>query len=218
MFYHNAAIGQNPFYSISDIPTNPDKAKGQVNKDAFNSYGTTVRHTAKINGVNGKWITGIIADVSPAAYYANHIEINKDNNGVYYNYALHDSSLTNYNVDLINTGAYTQLEFTPAKNFKVVAAARYDRLDYKFDNRLSPGAYTGVPDAANHFDHFTPNVGLTYNTSKNIGIYANCSVGFAPPNITDLYTGVQVPTLKPSNYNNHEVGGWLAFAQSKGYN
>jgi len=217
LFYRNAAIGQNPFYSISNITANPGKAKGQVNEDAFNSYGAIIQHSTKIDGINGKWITGVSADVSPATYYANYIDIDKDNNGVYYNYTLHDSSLTDYSVDLINTAAYTQLEFTAAKGFKVVAAARYDRLDYKFDNHLTPGAYTGAPDASNHFDHFTPKVGFTYNSQKNIGIYANYSVGFAPPNITDLYTGVSVPTLKPSNYNNYEMGGWVPFAKAKGY-
>ena len=98
-----------------------------------------------------------------------------------------------------------------------MAAARYDRLDYKFDNHLLPGAFTGAPDATDHFDHFTPKLGLTYDFGKNKGAYINYSVGFAPPNITDLYTGVKVPVLKASSYNNYEVGGWVSFAANKGY-
>jgi outer membrane receptor protein involved in Fe transport len=47
-------------------------------------------------------------------------------------------------------------------------------------------------------------------------VYANYSVGFSPPDITDLYRGVQVPVLQPSTYKNYEVGGWIAFAQNKG--
>lgn len=43
------------------------------------------------------------------------------------------------------------------------------------------------------------------------------SVGFAPPNINDLYSGVKVPTLQSSNYKNYEVGGWVAFAQNRVY-
>jgi outer membrane receptor protein involved in Fe transport len=42
-------------------------------------------------------------------------------------------------------------------------------------------------------------------------------VGFAPPNITDLYTGVKVPVLKASSYNSYEAGGWFSFASGKGY-
>ena len=77
-------------------------------------------------------------------------------NGVYFQYQSTDSILTNYNVGLLNTAAYTQLEYNPVAKLRIVAAARYDRLDYKFDNHLPPGAYSGAPDATNHFDHFSP--------------------------------------------------------------
>jgi outer membrane receptor protein involved in Fe transport len=123
--------------------------------------------------------------------------------------------LTNYNVDLLNTAVYTQFEYKSFYKLKIVAAARYDRLSYKFDNHLLPSAFTGAPDATDHFDHFTPKLGLTYEFSKGKGVYLNYSVGFAPPNITDLYTGVKVPVLKPSTYNNYETGGWVSF--NKGY-
>ena len=217
LFYRNSSIGQNPFYYIANVADNPSKATGQINDDAFHSFGAIIQHSKKISSINAKWITGVSVDYSPASYLANFISIDKDPNGVYFQYQSTDSILTNYNVGLLNTAAYTQLEYNPVANLRIVAAARYDRLDYKFDNHLPPGAYSGAPDAANHFDHFSPKIGLTYNFGNDRGVYTNYSVGFAPPNITDLYTGVQVPTLKPSSYNNYEVGGWLAFAGSKGY-
>src|SRR6185436_12565049 len=131
--------------------------------------------------------------------------------GVYYQYTETDSLLTNYHVKLLNTAAYIQFEYKPADKLKLVAAARYDRLNYRFDNHLPPGAFTGAPDATDYFDHFTPKLGLTYDLGKNKGIYINYSVGFAPPNITDLYTGVEVPELKAASYNNYEIGGWVGF-------
>jgi iron complex outermembrane recepter protein len=48
-------------------------------------------------------------------------------------------------------------------------------------------------------------------------LYANYSVGFTPPQITELYRGVQVPSLQPARYANYEAGGWISFAQTKGY-
>ncbi|MEO9020876.1 MAG: TonB-dependent receptor [Ginsengibacter sp.] len=217
LFYRHSSIGQNPFYSIADIAANPSKAKGQINDDVFHSYGAIIQHSKKIKKINAKWITGISADYSPATYLAQFINIDKDASGAYYQYQPTDSVLTAYRVDLLNTAAYTQLEYNPVSKLRIVLAARYDRLDYKFDNHLPPSAYSGAPDATNHFDHFTPKIGFTYDFGKNKGIYVNYSVGFAPPNISDLYTGVQVPTLKPSSYNNYEIGGWFAFADAKGY-
>lgn len=217
LFHRHSSIGQNPFYYIANIAENPSKAKGQVNDDAFHSYGAIIQHSKKIKKLNSKWITGISADYSPATYVAQFINIDKDAAGLYYKYQTTDSTLTNYRVGLLNTAAYTQIEYHPISKLRIVLAVRYDRLDYKFDNHLLPGAYSGAPDASNHFDHFTPKLGFTYDFGNNKGMYVNYSVGFAPPNITDLYTGVQVPTLKPSSYNNYEAGGWFAFANAKGY-
>ena len=217
LFHRHTSIGQNPFYSIADIGGNPLKATGQINMDAFNSYGAIIQHSKKFKSLKVKWITGVSVDYSPATYFAEFIDIDKDANGAYYQYQQQDSVLTDYKVDLLNTAAYTQIEYNPASRLKIVAAARYDRLDYRFNNYLAPGAYSGAPDAGNDFDHFTPKLGVTYDFGNNKGMYLNYSVGFAPPNITDLYSGVQVPTLKPSSYNNYEIGGWLSFAGSKGY-
>jgi len=216
-FYRNTSVGQNPFYTISNVAGNSSKATGQINDDAFKSFGAIIQHSKKFNLINLKWITGVSIDYSPATYLAKFIDIDKDVDGVYYQYQSSDSVLTDYKVDLFNSAAYTQFEYSPLTKLRIVAAARYDRLDYKFDNQLSSGAYTGAPDAVNHFDHFTPKLGLTYDFGNHRGMYVNYSVGFAPPNINDLYRGVQVPILRPSSYNNYEIGGWLTFAGSKGY-
>ena len=217
LFYRNSTIGQNPFYYISNIAGNPLKAKGQINEDAFTSYGSVIQHTVKLKKLKAKFISGVSLDYSPATYFARFIDIDRDVNNVYYNYTVTDSLLTDYNVDLLNTAAYTQFEYKPTEKLKLVAAGRYDRLDYAFDNHLLPGAFTGAPDAKAHFDHFTPKLGLTYDFGKNKGAYVNYSVGFAPPNITDLYTGVKVPVLNASSYNNYEIGGWLSFAGYKAF-
>lgn len=217
LFYRNTSIGQNPFYYIVNRADDPSKASGQVNEDAFHSYGAIIQHAKNFKAINLKWITGVSADYSPATYLARYITIDKDAEGNYYQYQATDSILTDYKVDLLNTAAYTQLEYSPVTKLKIVAAARYDRLDYKFNNHLQPGAYTGAPDATNHFEHFTPKLGFTYAFKKDRGVYVNYSVGFAPPNISDLYIGKQVPTLKPSSYTNYEIGGWFAFAGNSGY-
>lgn len=216
LFHRNTAIGQNPFYSIGSVTGSTTKARGQINEDAFTSYGGIIQHRKNLGFLDGKWITGISADFSPATYWARYIDVDIDSDRVFYQYTSTDSVLTNYKVDLFNSAVYTQLEVSPTANLRVVAAARYDRMDYDFDNLLPPGSYSGARDASNHFSYFTPKLGLTYKFSEGKGAYANYSVGFAPPNITDLFTGVQVPVLKPSTYSNYEVGGWIYFAGGRG--
>lgn len=216
VFHRNTAIGQNPFYSIAAVSGNPLKARGQINEDAFKSYGFIAQHRKNFNFLKARWITGVSVDYSPATYWANFIDVDVNADKVYYNYTATDSVLTNYEVDLLNSAVYTQFEINPVEKLKVVVAGRYDRMDYDFKNLLPPGSYSGAADASNYFSYFTPKVGFTYGITNATGLYANYSVGFAPPNITDLFTGVQAPTLKPSTYNNYEIGSWSSFDEGRG--
>ena len=215
-FFRNNTIGQNPFYAIQDI-RGTQKANGQINSDAFNSYGIIVQHKKLFNWKEAALIAGVSADYSPASYLADYIDITKDAAGYYASYRETDSVLTDYRVGLLNSAVYTQFEFSPIPEMKVVAALRYDRMDYDFDNHLTPSAYTGAPSERNNFNALAPKLGLTYNLGNNRGLYANYSVGFAPPNISELYTGVKVPVLKSATYQNYEAGGWFGFSQNKGY-
>ncbi|NLR80349.1 TonB-dependent receptor [Chitinophaga eiseniae] len=216
VFFRNNTIGQNPFYAIKDI-RGTLKANGQINSDGFNSYGLIIQHKKQFAWKDAALTAGVSADYSPATYLANYIDITKDAAGYYASYRATDSVLTDYRVGLLNSAVYTQFEFSPVQRMRVVAALRYDQMDYNFENHLTPSAYTGAPSERNNFNAFTPKVGLTYDLGHQRGLYANYSVGFAPPNISELYTGVKVPVLKSATYQNYEAGGWLGFAQHKGY-
>ncbi|MFB6455138.1 TonB-dependent receptor [Chitinophaga sp. Hz27] len=215
-FFRHSTIGQNPFYAIKST-SDPLKATGQINSDAFHSFGVIIQHKKKFDWKNAALIGGLSADYSPATYNAGFIKIDKNAAGYYTNYQTTDSVLTDYKVGLLNTAAYAQFEMSPIENMRLVAAVRYDRMDYDFVNHLTPSAYTGAPSEKNNFNAFTPKLGLTYNLGHNRGLYANYSRGFAPPNISDLYQGVKVPVLQQATYNNYEAGGWFGFSHDKGY-
>lgn len=216
LFYRHNEIGQNPFYAIKTT-SNPLKARGEINSDHFQSYGLLVQHKKNFNWRNASLMAGVSADYSPAGYYARYIDVDRDAAGYFTGYTETDSTLTDYHVALLNTAVYAQAEMSPVNRMKVIAALRYDRMDYDFDNHLPPSAFTGSPDERNYFHAWTPKLGLTYDFGHDRGLYANYSVGFAPPNISELYRGVKVPVLKPATYNNYELGGWFAFAGNKGY-
>lgn len=215
-FFRHSTIGQNPFYAIKNT-SDPLKSTGQINSDAFHSYGIIVQHKKRFNWKDAALIAGVSADYSPATYNAGFITVDRNAAGYYTGYQTTDSVLTDYKVGLLNTAAYTQFELSPFHRMKVVAALRYDRMDYDFVNHLTPSAYTGAPSERNNFNALTPKLGLIYSLDKQVGFYANYSRGFAPPNISELYQGVKVPVLKQATYNNYEIGGWFGFAGNKGY-
>jgi iron complex outermembrane recepter protein len=216
IYFRNNLIEQNPFYGIRST-SNPLKARGEINQDGSQSYGTILQHRKHFAWLRSKATIGLSRDWSPVYYNARFIDVDRDKAGYFTGYTNTDSLLTNYNADLVNTAAYAQLEFHPLEKLKVTAAGRYDRLDYDFKNHLAPSAFTGAPDERNAFARFTPRIGVNYDLKKDRGIYGNYSVGFAPPGINDLYRGMKVPVLEPSIYKNYELGGWLTFSKGKGY-
>jgi len=215
-YYRNNLIGQNPFYAIKNT-ADPLKASGEINKDFFRSFGLLARHSFHWDKWDTRLSGGIQIEYSPAGYLARYIAIDKDNAGYFRRYTETDSLLTDYGVDLLNTAAYIQWQASPVNKLRMTAGIRLDRLDYAFDNHLTPSAFTGAPDEKNHFAQWTPKIGATYDLKKDRGVYANLSVGFAPPDISDLYRGVRVPYLKPARYISYEAGGWMDFARQKGH-
>ncbi len=209
VYFRNNAIGQNPFYDEGTTAT-PGLYTGQINSDGFTSYGILLQQLAHFKWLEGEWITGLSADYSPEHYHANLIWIRQDQ-GIFDRFTDPDSALVRYRANILNSAVYSQVELHPSSRLQVSATLRYDRLDYRFRNGLAPGPFTGPADTVSHFDHLTPRLGLDYDLGRERGLYASYSMGFAPPNITDLYSGYTVPGLRPSSFNNYEIGGWMGW-------
>jgi len=222
--YRDNTIGQNPAYRVKDdykivngIWTGEkDLAHGEINENSFNSYSFIAQHRQNLNWKKAVIIGGLNVDISPSAYTANYIRINKDTvTKQYVSYQNTDSVLTNYATKLNNYAAFVNFSFNPLEKMRVVVSLRYDYFHYGFDNSLTPSAFSGSPDTISNFSRLSPKVGFTYNFSNRTGIYANYSQGFVPPQVTDLYTGVKVPNLEPSIFYNYEVGGWIEIIKNK---
>ncbi|EAY26898.1 TonB-dependent receptor [Microscilla marina] len=220
-YYRNNSVKQNPSYRVRDdfrpwIPSgNPRLAHGEVNDNSFNSYGLIMQHKQDFSWLNSSLIVGGSFDYSPNTYQAHYIQVNKNDEGVYDSFTKTDSLLADYGANLTNVAAYAQIKLSPLKGLNIIGALRYDQFNYSFDNHLGANAFTAVLDGKNTFSQFTPKIGLTYDFKNNRGIYVNYSQGFVPPQVTELYRGNEVPTLKPVYYNNLELGGWVTFANEK---
>lgn len=210
LVYRDNSIKQNPSYYIYKDARDTALAHGQVNDNSFNSYVFLGQHQQKFRWLGGRLIAGISADASPGTYKADYIRIKRDANGNYVGYSSTDSSLSNYSIGITNIASYAQFDCMPFTGFRVVAAMRYDHYYYRFANHLPSSAASGAPSSTNIFTRVTPKAGITYNY-KRLGLYANYSQGFVPPQVTELYTNVNVPYLKPQTFFNYEAGGWLSF-------
>ncbi|HEX2535638.1 MAG TPA: TonB-dependent receptor [Chitinophagaceae bacterium] len=224
LVYRSNAIGQNPNYRIKDdyrrvngvFVGDKERAHGEINESAFRSYAFIGQHRQKLKGKKAQLVSGISVDLSPSRYVADYIRIRKDTNTrKYVSYQSTDSTLTRYATRINNYAAFGSFEFNATERLRMVLSLRYDLFRYRFDNALTPSAFSGSADTANTFRRLSPKVGITYNFSPKAGLYANYSEGFVPPQVTEMYTGVKVPYLQPSVFYNYEVGGWLSLLQGK---
>ncbi len=224
LIYRNNTIGQNPNYRIKDDyrrvngvwTGNKEVAHGEENKSSFNSYAFTGQHKQRFNRLNAVAIGGVSIDVSPSDYGSSYIRIKKDTfSKKYVGYAATDSSLTNYATRINNYAAFANIAFSPLQKLRIVTSVRYDLFHYNFNNALKLSAFSGSADTVNYFSRLSPKLGATYNFSPRVGIYANYSEGFVPPQVTEMYTGVKVPYLKPATFYNYEVGGWMEMVRNK---
>jgi outer membrane receptor protein involved in Fe transport len=193
-----------------------DLAHGEINESSFRSYVAIIQHRQRFNWKNAVLTAGISADLSPSAYEAQYIRIKKDTlSRKYVSYQSTDSLLTHYQTGINNYAAFAGFEFTPASKLHIVASIRLDAFRYRFNNHLLPSSFSGSSDTVNYFSRISPKIGFTYNFSPRTGIYANYSQGFVPPQVSEMYTGVKVPDLKPSVFNNYEAGGWVEIIKSR---
>lgn len=191
------------------------KGEGEINSNRFQSIVGLVQHKIDFNLANASLIVGSSIDYSPQNYVAETIDVTVDTNTAKNSaYRVNQGDyILNYKAGILNYAGYAQFEFNPLANFKVTAALRYDGFEYDYDNQIDGQA--GAADATSNYHHFAPKVGVNYNFSKSTGLYANYSNGFTPPQTSTLYRNKyvevdgQILGLKPSNYHNYEVGGYL---------
>ena len=208
--------GQLPSYTITktfNAVSCPVTPCGTINNNHVDSVGVDVKHDQKLDWRNAKLISGVYIDRSKNTYVSDNIAIVLDANGVARSYtpSAVQRGRRDYSAGILNNALFSQLEFTPVQDVRVVAGGRYDGITYDFKNNLTPGANFGAPDEVRTFGRFSPKVGATLAVNESNSIYTNVSGGFKPPEVSELYGKSAIPDLRASTYVNTEVGWRAAF-------
>ncbi|MBE9666284.1 TonB-dependent receptor [Mucilaginibacter boryungensis] len=220
-FFRDNSTAQLPSYYISDVRNSSgvyQSSNGQVNDQKFRSYGLLAQHRANFAFLHSRLIVGAYLDDSPSSYYAQFLNIQKDvANNYYTGFTNTGTYIDDYRIKLLNYAAYTQYELHPAKPLRITLGLRYDHVHYNFTNGLPPSNTKYKQFETNDFNIAAPKLGLTYNFGNNKGLYVNYSVGFQPPETSNLYSSRQLSPLKQANFNNYEFGGWFSALDKKMY-
>ncbi len=227
LFYRNNKLGQNPAYAIRWDPVlstknDPQKAKGEVNSNDFESIGAVSQHSISFEPLKSKIILGTVFDHTINDFYAYFLalkaNLNTGNKSVA-NYEIikerPDSMLVNYNGIINNFATYAQYDLEPLKNLHLSLGIRYDVMHLSYSN------YINNTNGKIAYKCFTPKIGATYNLNKNTGFYGNYAQGFSPPSLTAIFRPkpntqpVEFYTnLKPAYFDNYEIGAWATILQN----
>jgi iron complex outermembrane recepter protein len=216
------AVRQNPAYAIR-WNKGSTTARGEVNSNAFSSFGIMTQHTVRIPHLQSKIIAGFSADRSPVKYAAHQVDLSAvpraDGSGVEEFQLLADRTdiqLADYSAVLWNPAVYIQSETRLHRNVALTLGARYDLLHFTYHNFVDQSA------GEKSFQRATPRAGINYKAGKHAGFYATYSMGFSPPGLTTIFTRRAGTTgnafyydLEPAVFHNYETGGWMRWYRDR---
>ncbi|MGB0905937.1 MAG: TonB-dependent receptor [Maricaulaceae bacterium] len=96
-----------------------------------------------------------------------------------------------YDVDSVVIAAYGQHRFELSDRAALTAGIRAEYTDYSYDNNISTGTFgrfIRVDDRNDDFFTLTPKLGLTYEASDEVTLYARAARGSRAPQTSDLYS------------------------------
>ncbi|WP_420570757.1 TonB-dependent receptor [Kordia sp.] len=220
LIFRNNQMDQNPSYRVRQFRQQGQLTgfgSGEVNSNKFKSYVGLIQHKIDFNFAKSSLITGITADFSPQKYLGQTTDvIVNPETGQNTSFTVNSNDfILNYEADIFNYAGYLQYEMSPLEKLKITAAVRFDKFTYDYDNKIEGTA--GVSDTKVNYDNVSPKLGVNYNFSKTLGVYANYANGFTPPQTSTLFrnsknndAGGTIFDLNSAFYNNYEVGGYFA--------
>ena len=216
LFYRENSHAQLPSYLIFDSYTNPASASGRQNDNQFTSFGFDGywRHTFN-SPLLADLVTGVYLDHSPNDYDEWNLSIVRNPaTGIYQSYQ-NTSVRRDYRTDIENQAIYAQLRGAFSPQWLWQLAARYDHIQYDFDNFLTPSNSTGPADESRAFSHLSPKFGMVYLLGQQHSLFFSYAQGFTPPEVSSLYGRLDTPSLTESIFDNIEFGWRKQWQEAK---
>ena len=210
--YRDNEMKQNPSFRIRqnrDMGRLTGTGSGEVNNNSFKSYFGNIQHQSKLIEGKLKFIFGGSIDHTKQDYISEstNVVVNPETRENIDFVVRKGDFILNYDADINNYAGYAQIEFAPIEKLSVTGGLRYDYFEYDFNNRKTGGNV--LEDRKDSWENFAPKIGLNYNFSSSVGLYGNFSQGFTPPQSSTLYRSRdENEGIKPSRYNNFEIGGY----------
>ncbi|GLC25323.1 TonB-dependent receptor [Roseisolibacter agri] len=178
------------------------------------SYGLLAKVRRDVAPLKARVIAGADLDLSPGSFVADSLRLFRSGSGVTLRYDSAQATRTVYDYDVTYRQAspYVQAELAPTARLRVDAGARYDWMSYDYTTNLAPtqvGRWRVPESTTRTYTRLSPKVGVTYEASKALGLFASWRAGFRAPSQGQLFTqGTTANTvdLAPVKVASSEMG------------
>lgn len=201
-YFRKNSMDMLPNWSLSYDPV--------IYESSNDSFGILIKHRQNLNESNAKLIMGVDTDYSPGQYQQNAITTTKVGN-IYTDYTI---GALQYDFDATYSAVspYLHYEKSISDSVRMSAGARYDVIQFKYDNKLSTlttGTHRRPDDTTVSYQHFSPKLGMTFGINKNNNGFVNYRHAFRAPSSTQLFKQGQAENtvdLDPVKVDSIEIG------------
>jgi outer membrane receptor protein involved in Fe transport len=174
------------------------------------SAGLLARYRRDFAALDARLIVGADADVSPGSRFERIIGVTRVN-GVFTSFR--DSTpVYDYDVTFRGLSPFVHVELSPAARLRVSAGARFDALEYTYDNRLSDtaaGRWRRPADTSLAYTRLSPKLGATYAFGTGATAFAAFRAGFRAPSEGQIFrqgSAINTVGLRPVKVESYELG------------
>jgi outer membrane receptor protein involved in Fe transport len=182
----------------------------QRSKTQNTSVGMLARYRRDFAAMDARLIVGADADVSPGSRFERIIGVTRVN-GVFASYR--DSTpVYDYDVTFRGLSPFAHVELSPVQRLRVSLGARFDALEYTYDNLLSDttaGRWRRPADTSLAYTRLSPKVGATYAFGTGATAFAAFRAGFRAPSEGQIFRqggAINTVGLRPVKVESYELG------------
>ncbi len=174
------------------------------------SVGILAKVDRPMLGQKGRVIAGVDVDYSPGSYREHSITPAKDGK-VFTSYA-DGATLYDYDVTFHQVSPYVHAEVTPTDGIHLSGGLRFDVLGYDYQTHLAPlqtGSHRRPGDGTPGFAALSPKVGITFQATDGMNLFASFRRGFRAPSEGQLFrqgSATNTVDLEPVKANSLEAG------------
>jgi outer membrane receptor protein involved in Fe transport len=190
------------------------------------SYGVLMKVRHDLTPMRTQLVAGFDVDLSPGSRLENQIFVTgtpTSNGKTIFSAYTPGAVIYDYDVTFLAASPYAQIDFSPTNRVRASLGARFDRMQYDYDDRLETVAqprYQRPGDTSRSYTHLSPKAGVTVQISDAVNVFGAYRNAFRVPSEGQLFrqgSTLDTVDLKPVDAHNLEGGVRASFNRRFGF-